>query len=273
MTQGPKPRSGRTQLFSATHFYAALISWAFAASQNRCGDMRHSRRLPPAPTPAPPAPPAAEEPPVIPIPPVPPLLGVAAAPTDRSPQPKVRCGPGQRPCTESFPRFTSSRDGSPALTWAATAVPARREERGRSRGGAGRGTRPGRGRAWEVPACPARSLHTRGSGHSGPLGSAWSRGAAPAGALPAHLKYPGRPFPSQIPCFTFYIRSGFTSLTAPSPHPPEDKDLHRSSLPPAWNLSSPQKTLSLPVMSSSSVSISLCLFLSHAPNLFFIFSG
>lgn len=97
MTQGPKPRSGQTRLFSATHFYAALNSWAFAASQERCGGICGALAPPargsdPGPAGSSGCRGAPGPAPVTPIPTVLPLLGAAAAPADRSPRPKVRCG-------------------------------------------------------------------------------------------------------------------------------------------------------------------------------------
>lgn len=187
-----------------------------------------SHRLPPAPIPAPiPAPPAApaiEEPPgpprapVIPVPPVHPLKGAAAARTDRSPRPKVRCGPGQRPCTGSSPRITSSPARVPA---------APRAYLGSSGGaGAAGGARPVPRRGGEPDTPPPRersgrtspappALGTRvagvpaGPGYTGAVGSAWSHGAATDGDIPAHLKYPSPALPRS---FALHFRSGFTSL-------------------------------------------------------------
>lgn len=241
-----------------------------------------SHRLPPAPTPALPAAPAVEEPPgrrrapMIPIPAVPLLLGVAAAPPTALPG--RRCG--------------AVLDSGPALgTPLASHLPGtcprrpprlpgqqRRCQRGgRSAAGPGAeqdaGPAPAAGAEREVPAGPARSRYTRG--WRSPLApgtqSSWfclvPRGCHCRGySCPPEIPRPG---PSQVTCFYIFV---LDSRLCPPPRPTEDSDLHHPPLPPAWNLSSPQKTLSLPIMSSSSVSISLCLFLSHAPNLFFIFS-
>lgn len=149
MTQRPKPP---TRLFSATHFYAALISWAFAASQERCGDMRRSRTACPrlrsrTKAEEPLGPPRA---PVILIPTVLPLPRTAAAPTDRSRPaegamrswtaalhwklPSFHIFPGTGP---RRPRaYLGSSGGAGAAGGA-------RPEPGRA--GPGRGTRPRRG--------------------------------------------------------------------------------------------------------------------------------
>lgn len=249
MTQGSKPRSGRTRLFSVTHF---LCRFDFLGICCISGDMqRHaalSHRLPPAPIPAPPAAPAVEEPPGPPGAPVIPVPPGASAPGGSG-------GP-HRPLP---PAEGAVRSWTAALHWELPSLhifpgtgprrPPRLpgQQRRCRRGGrsaaspeAGRGAghAPAAGAEREVLALPAGSRYTRGGGgpagpgHTGAVGSAWSHGAATAGDIPAHMKYPSPALPRSL---ALHFRSGFTSLLPPrrqSPAPPSASSCREPSFSP-----------------------------------------